>query len=191
MLRLQEWYNVLTKMKSKVPLDVEALVSSLESGDPCAYATAASNVRTFVSWKAPDSSSAAKRTLLHIAAAKGSSAAVAALLQLGADANAVGDDGATPMHCACQGLAPPDGLSEVISILLASGAQKEARDQLGRRPLDLLLAHVRGACAWGGGELRRADAALGAVVSGARISGSAAPALACMCRRPPDAALPT
>jgi hypothetical protein len=126
------------------PIDVDALVAQLGGEAPLAPAAAASArelVRSWFQWKAPGASAAARRTLLHVAAHYGSPGAVRALLELGADPNGAGDDGATPMHCACHARA--DGLAEVLELLLARGADRELRDSLGRRPVDLLLAQVR------------------------------------------------
>jgi hypothetical protein len=130
-------------MKGKTPpLDVGSLVHQL--GDaapgPAAVASARELVRSWFQWKAPGTSAAAKRTLLHVAAHYGSPGALRTLLDLGADPNAAGEDGATPMHCACH--ARGDGLAEVLEVLLSRGADRELRDSLGRRPIDLLLAQV-------------------------------------------------
>lgn len=101
------------------------------------------NVSTWIHWRAPgSSSSAAKRTLLHVAAWHGAIDAVRFLLRHGADPNAISpDDKAGVLHCACHGR--PESMSEVLEACLEAGADREARDSLGRRPVDLLLAQVR------------------------------------------------
>jgi len=98
-------------------------------------------VNTWFQYRAPGAGAAARRTLLHVAAAHSSVPALQRLLALGADPNATGDDGATPLHCACH--ARGDTMSEVLTVLLEAGADKELRDSLGRRPVDLLFAQVR------------------------------------------------
>ena len=121
-------------------VDVNALVESLAAADPPKEAAISFGVRTWFSWRAPGAGAAAKRQLLHLAASKTSPRALQLLLDLGADPNAAGDDGATPMHCACH--AGGDALSEVLELLLRAGANRELRDSLGRRPVDILLAQV-------------------------------------------------
>jgi hypothetical protein len=67
---------------------------------------------------------------------------VQTLLALGADVNAASaDDSATPMHMACFGRG--EALADVLRLLLDAGGDKELRDALGRRPVDLLLSQVR------------------------------------------------
>jgi cytohesin len=68
-------------------------------------------------------------TPLHEAAAAGQPAAARALLQRGADVNAVNDSGATPLHKAI-------GSPEVAAVLLDGGADTNACDIRGRTPLN-------------------------------------------------------
>ncbi|GBF98430.1 hypothetical protein Rsub_10495 [Raphidocelis subcapitata] len=128
---------------AKSPLDAEALVAQLEEvpPPPAAIASARDLLRSFFQWRSPGAGSAARRTLLHVAAHYGLARALRVLLDLGADPNAAGDDGSTPMHVACH--ARGDALAEVLEALLARGADKELRDALGRRPVDLLLSQTR------------------------------------------------
>ena len=73
-----------------------------------------------------------------MASSLGACRAVSALIKLGADPNATSpDDGATALHAACG--ARPEQLDAVIKALIASGADKDRRDALGRLPVDLLL----------------------------------------------------
>ena len=124
-------------------VDHGRVVADLEQGCPVALEAASSfGARTWFSWRAPGAGSAAKRQLLHLAAAKGLPRAASELLRLGADPSAAGDDGATPMHCACHG--GGEALAAVLQILLGAGATRETRDVLGRRPVDILLAQVGG-----------------------------------------------
>jgi hypothetical protein len=178
-------------MKKQPPLDVDALVAELgEGGAPSAEALASASqlIATWFQWRAPGAGAAARRTLLHVAAAHGSLPALKSLLALGADPNATGDDGATPLHCACH--ARGDSLSEVLAVLLQAGADKEQRDSLGRRPLDLLLAQVR---AFSTGQGRAGSSAEAGVPQGAhpwRFFSGPQISLA-LARRPPPAQLQT
>lgn len=131
--------------------DPEAICLALEAGEAGAVAKAQSiGVGSFFSWRtagreqqngaaAPTSGGSARRaTLLHVAAAMGLSRAAAALIQMGADANAASpDDGSSPLHAACLGRA--DGLPSVLGVLISAGGDKDQRDSLGRLPVDLLL----------------------------------------------------
>ena len=116
------------------PIDVEALVVELSehAPSPAALASGSQFCSSWFQYRAPGAGAAARRTLLHVAAAHSSVPALQRLLALGADPNATGDDGATPLHCACH--ARGDTMSEVLTVLLEAGADKELRDSLGRRP---------------------------------------------------------
>lgn len=48
------------------------------------------------------------------------------------------------MHAAC--VARPDALEDVLEVLIAHAADRDLRDCLGRRPLDILMAQVSFAC---------------------------------------------
>ena len=131
---------------------VDALVFSLAGVcGPAAERVAAMGVNTWFNWKplGGQAAPAAKRTLLHVAAFHGLPTAVSALQALGADPNAASpDDGCTPLHSACSGA--PSCLDTVLGLLLAGGAIREARDHLGRRPVDYLTALVRAVYCRGG-----------------------------------------
>jgi ankyrin repeat protein len=58
------------------------------------------------------------------------------LLQHGADMNAVNNDGWTPLHTAAYA-----GYLDVVKVLLARGANAEARDAQGLTPLAVAIAH--------------------------------------------------
>lgn len=131
--------------------DVDALVAQLDAiGDAAAVARAhAFGVRTWFSWRHPGSGNgaAAKRTLVHVAAALGLVRALSRLIEIGGiDVinSQSSDDGATPMHAAC--VARPDALEDVLEVLIAHAADRDLRDCLGRRPLDILMAQVSFAC---------------------------------------------
>ncbi len=57
------------------------------------------------------------------------------LLDHGADVNAVGEFGWTPLHCAAY-----QGLTDVIELLVDRGAKTETKDKLGQTPLSISLA---------------------------------------------------
>lgn len=125
--------------------DIDALVRGLAAGSP--QEALAHGLRTWLQWRAPgsNSSSSARRTLLMVAAFQGDLAAVQASLEHGADPNAQSpDDGATGMHLACHACAvgTQENLSEMLELLLRHGGNKELRDSLGRRPVDILMAQA-------------------------------------------------
>jgi hypothetical protein len=125
-------------------LDASAVVQAFSAGSAQLSAVLRANVSAWVHWRAPGSSSAAaRRSLLHVAAFHGAVEAARFLIRAGADPNAVSpDDKATPLHSVCGGR--PESLSEVLAVLLEAGADRELRDSLGRKPVDLLLSQVRG-----------------------------------------------
>jgi ankyrin repeat protein len=57
------------------------------------------------------------------------------LLEHGADVNAVGEFGWTPLHAASY-----QGLTDVIELLVSKGANLEAKDKLGQTPLSIALS---------------------------------------------------
>jgi len=57
------------------------------------------------------------------------------LLEHGADVNAVGEFGWTPLHAAAY-----QGLTDVIELLVSKGAKTETKDKLGQTPLSISLA---------------------------------------------------
>jgi uncharacterized protein len=57
------------------------------------------------------------------------------LLEHGADVNAVGEFGWTPLHAAAY-----QGLTDVIELFVSKGAKLEAKDKLGQTPLSISLA---------------------------------------------------
>ena len=70
---------------------------------------------------------------MHCAARKGHSAVVIELIKAGADINATGIDGATPLHVATK-----SRNSCVVAILLGAGADAKKVDSEGRKPLDVV-----------------------------------------------------
>ncbi len=80
----------------------------------------------------PDVRGPDRRTPLHVAASRGSVAALQALLDAGADPNARDKDGWSPLHLA----AALSGEAHVQR-LLDAGADPSARDRDGNTPADL------------------------------------------------------
>lgn len=79
----------------------------------------------------------ALRSALMAAASMGAASAVAYLITTGADARAASPtDGATALHCIARSGAPSS--SRIIALLLAAGANRDACDNSGRRPADVL-----------------------------------------------------
>lgn len=70
--------------------------------------------------------------MLHAAVRQTDRADVAKLISLGADVNAVGDLGNTPLHEAAS-----HGLVEIILKLVAAGAKTTSRNEFGQTPIDL------------------------------------------------------
>ena len=73
---------------------------------------------------------------LHIFAGRGDVGAVKALLAAGAQVNARGDLGLTPLGCAVTVARS----ARVAEVLLDAGADPAARDEFGRSPLDAAQA---------------------------------------------------
>ena len=69
---------------------------------------------------------------MHCAACKGHSAVVIELIKAGADLNATGMNGETPLHVATK-----TGKACVIAVLLGAGADANKVDNEGRRPLEV------------------------------------------------------
>lgn len=135
-------------MKSKImpPEGWEALSSP---GGVCALLEAVGgNVNNWFPYRFPGASSTtSRRTLLHVCAwsaslGEGGLSALQECLRLGADVNAQSpDDGSTALHIAAH--AKGEFLTEALRVLIEHGADKELRDNLGRRPVDILMAQVR------------------------------------------------
>ncbi len=70
--------------------------------------------------------------MLHAAVVRIDRVDVAQLISLGADVNAVGDLGNTPLHEASS-----RGLVEIILKLVAAGAKTTSRNEFGQTPIDL------------------------------------------------------
>jgi hypothetical protein len=75
-------------------------------------------------------------TALHGAVYYGQSNFVKKLLCLGADVNAVGDGGRTPLHVAIRDLHPQMAAADMAHLLIFSGADVNAADSSGLRPMD-------------------------------------------------------
>ena len=78
-------------------------------------------------------------TVLHRAANTGNAVGVELLLRHGADVNARGRMGRTPIHLAAERNRSP----RVIEILLKYGASLNAKDDLGLTPFDVAKEHGR------------------------------------------------
>lgn len=78
------------------------------------------------------------RTGLHYAVAYNQLEATKALLECGADVNAVDDEGSTPLH-----FAAGYGRGKLVFFLLQAGANVNAASKDGRRPIDLVTAEPR------------------------------------------------
>lgn len=73
--------------------------------------------------------------VLHLAAFRGSLAHAKAFIALGADINAIGDLGLTPLHYAVLG-----GHADTVALLMARGAQGNKQNEFGETPLQ--MAHL-------------------------------------------------
>ena len=78
-------------------------------------------------------------TPLHVAATRGDTQAIQALLNSGADVNAQGEDQYTPLHEAVA-----QGHVEAVRLLIAANARKDLKNEHGDTPLHLaeLLGRV-------------------------------------------------
>ncbi|MDA7615578.1 ankyrin repeat domain-containing protein [Akkermansiaceae bacterium] len=73
---------------------------------------------------------------LYLASLHGRTDEVRQLIAAGADVNAVGESGETPLHPAVD-----KGHVEVVRVLLSSGANTEIRNKFGDRPIDFLVQY--------------------------------------------------
>ncbi len=79
---------------------------------------------------------------LHAAAKAGDTVRARTLLEQGADPNArEGADGGTALQAAIEGCRSPDQRHELVSLLLAHGADPAQRDANGTGPLFVALLH--------------------------------------------------
>ena len=67
--------------------------------------------------------------VLHLAAFRGSTTDVEAFIALGADINAIGDLGLTPLHYAVLG-----GHADTVALLMEHGAQQDMPNEFGETP---------------------------------------------------------
>jgi len=84
---------------------------------------------------------AKQRTPLYIAAKRGFAGTVEALLDRGADANALAEGGATPLYAACCG-----GHVDAVTVLLARGAHTSVSTSDGSTPLHVAAALLSKRC---------------------------------------------
>jgi ankyrin repeat protein len=75
--------------------------------------------------------------VLHLAAFRGSTTDVEAFIALGADINAIGDLGLTPLHYAVLG-----GHADTAALLMEHGARQDMPNEFGETPLQ--MAHLMG-----------------------------------------------
>lgn len=87
----------------------------------------------------PNSREKSGNTPLHFAAMRGNAVDARALLEAGADVSAVNQDGSTPLHRAASNDVPfePEGMRQLVGLLLAVGADPNAQDAEGNTPLHL------------------------------------------------------
>jgi uncharacterized protein len=76
-------------------------------------------------------------TPLHWACAKGSEDILQYLIAFGSDINAQDFMGITPLHLAVK-ISDENRSTRMFRILLIKGADRNIRDKLGRRPIDLV-----------------------------------------------------
>jgi len=76
-------------------------------------------------------------TPLHVLVWRKNIGGAKALIEAGADVNAVGDMGETPLHVAVRQLLP-----DVVESLLVAGADPDLRSEFGSTPRE--MAHARG-----------------------------------------------
>ena len=76
---------------------------------------------------------------IHDAAKTGDLAGVQAQLDAGADVNAKGDGGMTPLFAAANTIG---GHKEIVELLLTNGADVNAKHKYGLTPLHLSLIHI-------------------------------------------------
>jgi hypothetical protein len=125
--------------------DLEDVVSALSSNPKLVKATGSHN-STALHWATLQGSHIANEigdsefysNLLYFCRQSDYSSVISLLLDRGADINAVGDGGWTPLH-----LAAAYGKVEVVKLLVSRGAKLNAKDNQTRTPLDRAIENYR------------------------------------------------
>ncbi len=124
---------VVGSIFTAVPSAVAANCNDRNTREYFEAATANEVAKCLAAGAKPMARDEARRTSLHLAVILANAAAVKELLDAGADVNASGADGYTPLHIAAQST---KGLA-VITVLLDAGADVNARNKKGQTALHI------------------------------------------------------